>query len=93
MGGVAEAACTCTVDSTADPTDAGHVTLRDAINSANLNAGSTITFASALSGETITLGGTQLPQITAYSTTIQGPSGGITIDASRPASSHSPMRW
>jgi hypothetical protein len=81
MGGAAQAACTCTVDSLLDPTDAGHTTLRDAITSANANAGSTITFASGLSGNTIMLNGTQLPQITAYSTTIQGPSGGITIDA------------
>src|ERR1700750_3420827 len=50
MGGVAHAACTCTVNSLADPTEGGHTTLRDAIASANANPGSTITFASGLSG-------------------------------------------
>jgi hypothetical protein len=81
MGGAAQAACTCTVNSLLDTADPGHTTLRDAITSANLNPASTITFASGLSGDTITLSGTELPQITAYSTTIQGPSGGITVDA------------
>jgi hypothetical protein len=81
MGGAAQAACTCTVNSLLDTADPGHTTLRDAITSANLNSASTITFASGLSGDTITLGGSELPQITAYSTTIQGPSGGITVDA------------
>jgi hypothetical protein len=70
MGGVAHAACTCNVDSLLDPTDAGKTTLRDAITSANANSGSTITFASGLTG-TITLGST-LPIITAP-TTITGP--------------------
>jgi hypothetical protein len=87
MGGAAQAA-TLTVGSTADTTGAtdcavatnNDCTLRDAIEDANVTAASTITFASALSGDTITLGGTELPQITAYSTTIQGPSGGITVD-------------
>jgi hypothetical protein len=87
MGGAAQAA-TLTVGSTADTTGATDCavvtntdcTLRDAIEDANADPGSTITFASALSGDTITLGGTELPQITAYSTTIQGPSGGITVD-------------
>ena len=57
MGGAAQAACTCTVDSLADPTDGGHTTLRDAVISAALpaNMGSTITFASGLSDK-ITLG-------------------------------------
>ena len=55
MGGVAQAACTCNVDSLADPTALGHTTLRDAVTSAQANPGSTITFASGLSG-TITLG-------------------------------------
>jgi len=72
MGGAAQAACTCTVDSLADPSDAGHTTLRDAITSANANPYSTITFDSSLSGA-ITLNGTELPQITAAGTTIQGP--------------------
>jgi hypothetical protein len=70
MGGTAQAACTCNVDSLADPTDVGHTTLRDAITSANANPGSTITFASGLSGS-INLGST-LPTITAP-TTITGP--------------------
>jgi hypothetical protein len=71
MGGAAQAACNCTVNSLADPSDPGHTTLRDAITSANANPGSTITFASGLSG-TITLDGTELPIITAP-TTITGP--------------------
>jgi len=71
MGGVAQAACDCTVNSLADPSDPGHTTLRDAITSANLNPGSTITFASGLSG-TITLDGTELPTII-VPTTITGP--------------------
>src|SRR5262249_21347476 len=70
--GTAQAACNCTVDSLADPTDAGHTTLRDALLSAetSANSGSTITFASGLSG-TIHLA-SQLPEIT-YPTTIAGP--------------------
>jgi predicted outer membrane repeat protein len=72
MGGAAQAACTCTVDSIQDMADPGHTTLRDAITSANLNPYSTITFDSSLSGSAITLGGTELPQITAAGTTIQG---------------------
>jgi hypothetical protein len=81
MGGAAQAACTCTVDSLLDTADPGHTTLRDAITSANQlgNEYSTITFASGLSGDTITLNGTELPHIT-NSTTIQGPTGGISID-------------
>jgi predicted outer membrane repeat protein len=76
MGGAAQAACTCTVDSLADPSDPGHTTLRDALLSAETltNSGSTITFASGLSG-TIHLG-SQLPDIT-YPTTIQGPGAGV----------------
>jgi hypothetical protein len=70
MGGAAQAACTCNVDSLADPVDAGHTTLRDAITSANANSGSTITFASGLSG-TINLA-SALPIIT-FPTTISGP--------------------
>ena len=78
MGGVAQAACDCTVNSLADPSDPGHTTLRDAITSANVNPGSTITFASGLSG-TITLGGTELPTII-VPTTISGPGAGqITV--------------
>ena len=75
MGGAAQAACICTVNSLADPTDPGHTTLRDAVTSAetSVNSGSTITFASGLSG-TITLG-SALPQIT-RPTTIQGPGAG-----------------
>jgi predicted outer membrane repeat protein len=70
--GTAQAACNCTVDSLADPTDAGHTTLRDALLSAETsgNSGSTITFASGLTG-TIHLA-SQLPEIT-YPTTIEGP--------------------
>jgi hypothetical protein len=87
MGGAAQAA-TLTVGSTDDTTGATDCavatnttcTLRDAIEDANLDPASTIIFASALSGDTITLNGTELPQITAYSTVIQGPSDGITID-------------
>jgi predicted outer membrane repeat protein len=87
MGGAAQAA-TLTVGSTDDTTGATDCavatntdcTLRDAIEDANATPASTIVFASAISGDTITLGGTELPQITAYSTTIQGPSGGITVD-------------
>jgi hypothetical protein len=70
MGGVAQAACTCTVNSLADPTAVGHTTLRDALTSANSNPGSTVTFASGLSG-TITLG-SALPSIY-YETAISGP--------------------
>jgi hypothetical protein len=70
FGGVAHAACTCNVDSLLDPTDPGHTTLRDAITSANANPGSTITFASTLSG-TISLG-SDLPAINTP-TTIAGP--------------------
>jgi hypothetical protein len=88
FSGAAQAA-TLTVGSTDDTSGASDCavatntdcTLRDAIAAANATPASTITFASAISGDTITLGGTELPQITAYSTTIQGPSGGITIDA------------
>ena len=79
MGGNAHAACTCTVDSLADPTDTGHTTLRDALLSAetSTNSGSTIPFASGLSG-TINLG-SELPLIN-YPTTIQGPgAGALTI--------------
>jgi hypothetical protein len=71
MGGVADAACTCTVDSIMDPTEGGHTTLRDAIISANANAGpDTISFASGLSGQ-ITLAN-DLPTIT-QALDIQGP--------------------
>jgi hypothetical protein len=71
VGGTAQADCTCTVDSLADPTEAGHTTLRDAITSAEANAGpDTITFASGLSG-TITLG-SELPTIS-EALTISGP--------------------
>ena len=88
MGGAAQAA-TLTVGSNQDTTGATDCavatntdcTLRDAIEDANAAPGSTIVFASALSGDAITLGGTELPQITAYSTTIQGPGGdGVAID-------------
>jgi hypothetical protein len=80
MGGAAQAACTCTVDSLSDPTQASHTTLRDAITSANANPYSTIIFDSSLSG-TITLNNTELPQITAPGTVIQGPGGGqIKVD-------------
>jgi hypothetical protein len=88
MGGAAQAA-TLTVGSTDDTTGATDCavatntdcTLRDAIEDANLDPGSTIVFASALSGDAITLGGTELPQITAYSTVIQGPgSDQLTVD-------------
>jgi hypothetical protein len=74
IGGTAQAA-TFTVDSLADPSDPGHTTLRDALNNAETpaNAGSTITFASGLSG-TIHLG-SQLPPIN-EPTTIQGPGAG-----------------
>jgi hypothetical protein len=74
MGGAAQAA-TFTVDSLADPADPGHTTLRDALLSAETppNAGSTITFASGLSG-TIHLG-SELPIIN-QPTTIQGPGAG-----------------
>jgi hypothetical protein len=80
IGGAAQAA-TLTVGSTADTTGAmdcaqatnTDCTLRDAIEDANAAPGTTITFASAISGDAITLNGTELPQITAYSTTIQGP--------------------
>jgi len=70
MGGTAQAACTCTVETLAEPTDAGQTTLRDAITSANANPGSTITFASGLSG-TITLV-SDLPTIS-VPMTISGP--------------------
>jgi predicted outer membrane repeat protein len=75
VGNGAAGAATFTVDSLADPLDAGHTTLRDALTSAetSANSGSTIVFASGLSG-TIHLG-SQLPDIT-YPTTIQGPGAG-----------------
>jgi predicted outer membrane repeat protein len=75
VGNGAAAAATFTVDSLADPSDTGHTTLRDALTSAETsgNSGSTIVFASGLSG-TIHLG-SQLPDIT-YPTTIQGPGAG-----------------
>jgi Right handed beta helix region len=75
MGGTAEGA-TFTVDSKADPSETSHTTLRDAITSAELpaNSGSTITFASGLSG-TIHLG-SSLPEV-AEPTTIQGPGAGV----------------
>ncbi len=81
MGGVAQAACTCVVNSLQDPTDGANTTLRDAITSANQlgNAYSTITFDSSLSG-TVMLG-SELPQVINPGTTIQGPGGGqIKID-------------
>ena len=80
MGGVAQGACTCTVQNLEEPIDAGTTTLRDAINSSQqpANSGSTITFASGLSG-TITLAST-LPLIV-QPTTIIGPGAGqITVD-------------
>jgi parallel beta-helix repeat protein len=73
MGGAAQAACTCTVDSILDPTEASHTTLRDAITSANANPGSTITFGSGVTG-TIELA-SNLPAIT-QPTTISGPGAG-----------------
>jgi predicted outer membrane repeat protein len=77
MGGVAHAACTCTVNSLADPTEGGHTTLRDAIASANANPGSTITFASGLSGS-IDLA-SDLTAIT-HAVDIEGPgAGALTI--------------
>jgi parallel beta helix pectate lyase-like protein len=80
MGGVAQAACTCVVENLEEPTDAGTTTLRQAIQSSQepANSGSTITFASGLSG-TITLS-SALPTIV-QPTTIAGPGAGqITID-------------
>jgi hypothetical protein len=74
MGGVAHAACTCTVDSLQDPSDSGHTTLRDAIASANVNPGSTITFASGLSGS-IGLA-SDLTAIT-HAVDIEGPGAGV----------------
>ncbi len=73
MSGTAQAVCTCNVDSLLDPVDTGHTTLRDAITSANSNAGSTITFDSSLTG-TIHLS-SALPIIT-KATTITGPGAG-----------------
>jgi hypothetical protein len=78
MGGSAQADV-FTVDSLEDVPDPGHTTLRDAIADAEkpANPGSTVTFASELSG-TIALQ-SQLPEID-YPTTIQGPGAGqITI--------------
>jgi len=71
MGGAAQAA-TITVATLEEPTDAGSVTLRQAINQSQeaQNAGSTITFASGLSG-TIHLA-SDLPPID-KPVTIQGP--------------------
>jgi parallel beta helix pectate lyase-like protein len=92
MGGAAQAA-TLTVGSTADTSTATDCavatntdcTLRDAIDDANLDPGSTISFRSGLSG-TITLG-SALPSIT-VPMTINGPGAGqITVsgdDAYRP---------
>src|SRR4029077_13330063 len=78
MGGVAHAACTCTVDSLQDPPETGHTTLRDAITSANANPGSTITFTSGLTG-TVTLGSNLITILQA--TDIEGPGPGtITIN-------------
>jgi predicted outer membrane repeat protein len=72
MGGTAQGATTFTVDSLADPSDPGHTTLHDALASAEMpsNAGSTITFASGLSGS-INLT-TDLHSID-YATKIAGP--------------------
>jgi parallel beta-helix repeat protein/predicted outer membrane repeat protein len=71
MGGTAQAA-TFTVDSLADPTDAGHTTLHDAIAQANAlhDPADRIVFASGLSGS-IGLT-TNLPNIN-YSLEIDGP--------------------
>jgi predicted outer membrane repeat protein len=71
MGGTAQAA-TFTVDSVADPTDAGHTTLHDAIAQANAlhDSSDRIVFASGLSGS-INLT-TVLPSIN-YSLEISGP--------------------
>src|SRR5262245_13382971 len=72
--GLAEAA-TFTVDSLSDPSETGKTTLRDAVASAETpaNSGSTIVFATGLSG-TVHLG-SELPQIR-YPTIIQGPGAG-----------------
>jgi len=86
MGGAAQAA-TLTVGTTADSSGATDCavatntdcTLRDAINDANSDPGSTITFRSGLSG-TITLG-TSLPALL-QAATISGPGAGqLTVDA------------
>ena len=74
MGGVAHAACTCTVDSLSDPTEGGRTTLRDAITSANANPGSTITFASGLTGS-VDLA-SDLPGIS-RAVDIEGPGAGV----------------
>ncbi len=73
-------AATYTVDSATD--DGIGVTLRDAINSANGDAtADTITFAAALSGQTITLAGTQIDITDTASLTIDASNlpNGITI--------------
>jgi hypothetical protein len=86
MGGAAQAA-TLTVGTTADTSGATDCavatntdcTLRDAINDANSDPGSTITFRSGLSG-TITLG-SSLPAVL-QAATISGPGAGqLTVDA------------
>ncbi len=65
-----------TADDTASGAEpSGELSLRDAINLANADGGGTITFASALTGDTITLSGTELPPITS-NTTITGPGAG-----------------
>jgi len=75
---------TLVVDSLGDTSDGdyspGHLTLREAIQRANLMSGHrTITFAPSLVGQTITLT-SPLPAL-AYDVTITAPAGGITIDA------------
>src|SRR5215212_6237575 len=75
---------TVTVNTTADTidTDASVTSLREAINFANANTGTTIHFASTLTGQTITVGSSglnELPLILGDNTVIDGGKNNITV--------------
>lgn len=77
---------TYTVDQNSDVSDgnfgAGQLSLREAITLANADGvTSTINLDASLSGQTITLGDTFLLTDVAGTTTINGPAGGVTLDA------------
>src|SRR4051812_6899648 len=77
-------AITITVDTAADTSDPndGFTSLREAINFANANAGTTIEFANTLAGQTITVGSSglnELPLILGDSTVIDGGGNNITV--------------
>src|SRR4051812_46326490 len=77
-------AITITVDTAADTSDPndGFTSLREAINFANANAGTTIKFANTLAGQTITVGSSglnELPLILGDNTVIDGGNNNITV--------------